>query len=363
MKKIIVVFVTLMLTVSLFAKPVTIDVMIVYDNSATNYLSQASLSQEDFARSLINRLETAYDNSGLELDFNYVHHLAIDYDTLTDNAGNNIGADLGNVAKNPTVLAARETHHADLVQMVVNINHPTDRTWSWVAGIAYQYAPSNSLFDFKPYGYSVVSIQDIITGISGTSAHEIGHNLGASHDPKNQSHNPTVSYGQGYLYSDKNGSTYHTVMAYSTNGEKESPYFSTPCKEYPNGTAVGIAGQYDNTRAISNAMGVIASFYGVEQTNDAVTIDICPPSYTITVETPISNGQVNCPTTATPGDEVTCKAIPEADFTLSAWSGACEDTPKTELICQFIANGDVTVGATFTEQGIPENYIFYSSFE
>ncbi len=254
-----------------YAAPVTIDVMVVYDNSAQAYLTNNNLNQDQFAANVMNQLQVPYINSGLDVEFNLVHTMSINYDSVAGTNGSGIGNDLDNISDNTVVQNARANHNADLVQLFVNLNRPA--TGSWASGIANLYIPNNPAWYSKAKAYSVVSIQDVGTGISGTAAHEIGHNLGALHDAANMGNVPstwgTPDYARGYVYS-ATGATYHTVMAYNLSGYNESPYFSTPCKEYPVGAPVGTTDSANNTRFISKNMGTVASYYGAPQTSTEI---------------------------------------------------------------------------------------------
>lgn len=342
--------ISLILSVFIFssyarAATIIIDVMIVYDKSAVAYLNNQGLAQEDFARQLITRFQTPYTNSGLDVKFNYVHHMAIDYDNVAGTDGRNMSADLQYLQKNTVVRQAQKDHNADLVQMAIDIKHPV--YGGWTSGIAYQYIPSNAFSYQRNTGYSVVSIQDIGTGISGTAAHEIGHNLGASHDPAHQASRPTFSYGQGYRYSGGERK-YYTVMAYGGLSETESPYFSTPCKEFPTGTPVGKVGEYDNTRAISEVMAKVASYYGSTQT--ATAIDRCPAvsattTYTVNLSQ-VTNGSLSCsPSSGVSGTTVNCTATPNSGYLLDTWSGAC--SRATGNSCSFTLSSNTSVGVVF----------------
>ncbi len=275
MKKILTIIGAVFSACYTYAAPVTIDVMVVYDNSAQAYITNNGLNQNQFATNVINQLQTPYMNSGLDVEFNLVHTMAINYNSVAGTNGSGIANDLNYISGNAVVQNARTAHNADLVQMFVNLNHPA--TGSWTSGIANLYIPSNPAWYNKTQSYSVVSIQDVGTGISGTAAHEIGHNLGALHDPAHMGNVPPSwgipDYARGYVYSVA-GTTYHTVMAYNLSSYSESPYFSTPCKTFPTGTPVGTTDSANNTRFISKNMGTVASYYGTLQTSTEIVS--CP---------------------------------------------------------------------------------------
>ncbi len=341
MKKILTAIAGLLTALYTYAATVTVDVMVVYDNSAAAYLTNNGLNQNDFASNVINQLQTPYNNSGLDIEFNVVHTMAIGYNSVAGPDGNGIANDLTHVSSNAAVQAARVAHNADLVQMLVNLNHPA--TGAWTAGIAYDYN------GFPMSGYSVVSIQDIGSGISGTAAHEIGHNFGALHDSAHITGNPPPLYARGYLYS-ASGTNYYTVMAYGSLGYVESPYFSTPCKQYPAGTPVGVAGSANNTRVISKNMGSVASYYGAAQTSTEIIG--CPSTYTVTPQTNgTGTGTLNCnPLNAASGSEVTCTANPNSNSYTASWSGVtCKaGTGNGTDSCKFDLTANITVTATFT---------------
>ena len=87
-------------------------------------------------------------------------------------------------------------------------------------------------------------------------AHEIGHNLGANHDPANASGSP-YAYGHGYQ---RPANGWRTIMAYDcTNGCTRINFWSNPNKTY-NGVAMGTAAQSNNARVLNERKATVAAF-------------------------------------------------------------------------------------------------------
>ncbi|OZB03966.1 MAG: hypothetical protein B7X54_08875, partial [Idiomarina sp. 34-48-12] len=97
-----------------------------------------------------------------------------------------------------------------------------------------------------------------------TFAHELGHNLGAHHDPATLTRNgkePSYSYGAGYV--DKQND-FATVMAYNSLGSAcegciRIPYYSSAVTTY-NGHSTGVTGISENDLVIANRAATVANF-------------------------------------------------------------------------------------------------------
>lgn len=279
-----------------FANAVTIDIMVVYDQPAIRYLASNGISSKLYAADLINKINTPFKNSGIDVKYRLAHSTTVNYSNVAGTNGMNMNADLRYITANEQIKQLRQQYQADLVHFVVNIDHP--RYGSWMSGIAYEPCMSAGQVDVacsRKYAYSVSSIQDThYSSIAGSSSHEIGHNLGAGH-ARNPNMNETATfepYGYGYYFTSSKGYDYHTVMAYSRNGSRRAPYFSTPCKTYK-GQKVGIANIADNRRAIQQTMGIVANYYGSQQHYDI------PLSYSCqtTVQTPENTTALSAPPT------------------------------------------------------------------
>ena len=96
-------------------------------------------------------------------------------------------------------------------------------------------------------------------------AHELGHNMGAHHDPAN-GNNTTYTYGHGYQY----GTSWRTIMAYACPGGcPRLNYWSSPQITY-NGVAMGNANQSDNRRVLIERKATVAAFRSAVANNAPV---------------------------------------------------------------------------------------------
>lgn len=274
-----------LLTMASLAKALTIDVMIVYDNQAIKYLEKHRISPKLYAVDLVNKINVPFRNSGIEVKYRLAHSMALPYNNVAGRDGMKMVDDLTYITNHRQVKEIRRQKQADLVHFVVDIDHP--RYGSWMAGIAYEPCFFNGKINVscsRKYAYSVSSIQDThYSSIAGSSAHEIGHNLGAGHarNPNKDEHNIFQPYGYGHYFTTRQGYDYHTVMAYTRGGSRRAPYFSTPCKTYK-GEVVGKANYADNRQAILRTMGMVANYYGPKQAYEIPTVFTCPDEVTLT---------------------------------------------------------------------------------
>lgn len=88
-------------------------------------------------------------------------------------------------------------------------------------------------------------------------AHELGHLVGASHNPEAKPSNVPYAWGHGYRM-EQHG--WRTVMAYAGGKKCERiPYWSTPTVSR-SGIPLGTPDRHDNARVIRERAGDVARF-------------------------------------------------------------------------------------------------------
>jgi hypothetical protein len=217
-----------------------IDVLVVYTTATKNILGGDAQAQA-LAQQAIDATNTAYINSKIRQRVRLVHAQEFVY-TETGNASQ----DLSNLRSSATIQALRDTHKADLVAMIGEI--------SGVCGIGYLMG-SNTVNGNPNNAFTATTRSCAVGNLS--FAHELGHNMGSTHNPENGS-TPTYPFGFGHWV---NGS-FRTVMSYAdpcTSGCTRRAYFSNP-EIYFAGHPTGIDNARDNARSINLTADVIAAY-------------------------------------------------------------------------------------------------------
>ena len=126
--------------------------------------------------------------------------------------------------------------------------------------------------DFEDRGFNVV-VMDQIGAPSYSLLHEIGHNMGCTHnredamnrgipdtDPSNNSIFKAFNYGKRWIV---DGQGYRTIMAYDTEDtstyNNRIPYFSNPLIQYQ-GVTTGNLNSEDNAQVLSVTTPYVANF-------------------------------------------------------------------------------------------------------
>ncbi len=216
-----------------------IDVLVVYTTATKNVLGGDTQAQT-LAQQAIDATNTAYINSKIRQRVRIVH--AAEYQYVETSSAS---TDLSALRNNASIQALRNTHNADLVAMIGEIQG--------ACGIGYLMGAVST--NSQNNGFTFTGRTCAVGNLS--FAHELGHNMGSHHNPENGS-NPSYPYGFGHYI---NGN-YRTVMSYvdpCTSGCTRRPYFSNPSVVF-NGEPTGIKNARDNARSIENTADFIANY-------------------------------------------------------------------------------------------------------
>ena len=230
--------------------PVTIDLLVAYTPDALSRVGNSIDAMNEQVRRIVSYTNQAHANSGTGVTFSLVNLSA-----LSTAASDNFSADL-NAAASPDgvwdeLLSLRETYKADVVSVLVGGTQQ-----GTLCGLGYTNGISGSFDQSGPYMFNIVSIAPSCT--FATIAHEIGHNLGCSHDRANASSPGFQSFSFGYSFVGNSKSKFHTVMAVTP--DIEIPFFSSPLLSF-DGKPIGVAGSEDNAQSIALASSAVANLY------------------------------------------------------------------------------------------------------
>lgn len=216
-----------------------IDVMVLYTAAARQGAGGTANIQATI-QAAIDAGNTAYANSQIVQRLRLVHMSEVTYAE-----SGSFGAHLSWLSSNSAVAALRNTYRADVVDLMVN-----DTEYCGLASLMVNVSPS-----FASSAFSVTSRTCAVGNFS--LVHELGHNMGAHHDPANGG---TAAYPYSYGHF-VNGS-FRTVMAYNsecTQGCTRVSRFSNPNVNYL-GAPTGVANTRDNHRVLNNTASVVANF-------------------------------------------------------------------------------------------------------
>lgn len=212
-----------------------IDVLVVYTLAVKNAVG-GDAQANALAQAAIDATNTAYINSKVRQRVRLVH---------TEETALTEANSLGNLRADAATQALRNTHSADMVAMLTNS----------LGGCGVAYVMSNVSTGFAPSAYSVTLRTCAVGNL--TFAHELGHNMGSTHDPANGG-SSAYPYSFGHYVS----GNYRTVMSYSnqcTGGCTRRPQFSNPDVEFQ-GAATGLRGTRNNARSLEGTADTVANF-------------------------------------------------------------------------------------------------------
>ena len=232
-----------------------LDILMLYTASAAQRLEQAGWGPPaTFTQHAMDYLNLVLRNNRVTVTANMVHQEAAP--SVLDEYTH----PLDPLERNGEVHDLRVEHGADLVHLFFN-------TQTGYCGLANLMVRRHTAANFWPSGYGITSVAggcvsaerlvrpDEHANHVETFAHEIGHNLGANHDPDNTGLDPAdaifpYAFGHHNFTPQPNRKS---VMSY--NEGRQLPFFST-VRLKPDGYTLGVANERENERAVQQTVHI-----------------------------------------------------------------------------------------------------------
>ncbi len=232
-----------------------IDVMVVWTPAAQSANGGAAAMQS-LAQASIDNSNLTYLNSGIAQRLRLVHAEQVSYTERTNCAGGGTAFDCGldDITGNgdgfmDNVHTLRDTHGADMVSLFIN-----DTAFCGIAWLFTGNAAS---------GFSVLASNTCPVG-NKSFVHELGHNMGAHHDPYVAPGPGAWAYSHGIV---NLASRWRDVLAYNNQCADTTPFTSCPRIQYMsnpkltyNGAALGDAAVRNNTHTLNKTAKAVAAF-------------------------------------------------------------------------------------------------------
>lgn len=270
---------------------VTIDLMVLYNQDFA--LAYPGSELQTRINELISVANQAYIDSLVNITLRLVHTEEINYtswtsnDELLDDLTNGVGV-FANIA------SLRQTYGADLVTFIRPFasDYHDGCGKAWIGGYN-----GNDMSLYAHLAYSVIS-----EGADGwnycddfTLPHELGHNMGCSHDRDNTTIQGAYPYSYGYDVAGTNA--FGTIMSYD---EPTLGYFSNPdvseCNGQPCGIDIYLINSANNALSMNNTRFKVADFTAAASNDTSSTDTVNITKLAISPET---SPQVNTPLTVT----------------------------------------------------------------
>ena len=213
----------------------------------------------------------AYRNSGIAQRIRLVNKQAVVYTENTSGGGafDNALTALTNGTIAGTA-AARNTYGADEVVLVIN-----DPQYCGVAWLPSTISSGNA-----GLGFAIVGGGSCLT-TNFSFGHELGHNMGAHHDPYVAPGPGAFAYSHGKSHiGTSSGNSWRTIMAYNNEcaanvgGCTRLQYFSNPMVNYTDGNAMGDGPARNNALTLNKSANAVSNYRAVTQPITATFSDV-----------------------------------------------------------------------------------------
>lgn len=234
-----------------------LDLMVLYTATAAANWRGRGMRPEAAVRNAVDYLNMVFRNGamGREARLAHVAEAPAELDRVArDGKGYYDSSLMDRLRWNGDVLRWRREHDADLVHLFTG-ESPFLLEY---AGLADLLLSSNTAENFADQGYGITTNSLVLLNEAAVLAHEIGHNLGAHHEPMNAVgawRNSVRPYAFGHIDTTRLPQL-GTAMSY---GGQIEPYFST-LRIRPWGREMGIAGERENERALRETLGLASGF-------------------------------------------------------------------------------------------------------
>jgi hypothetical protein len=264
----------------------TVDVLLGYTNGFATRLGGQSQAVTRLTF-LVDVTNQAYINSQIAARVRLVRTQQVTYPDATNNEtalyeltgcieepDGDLDCDFSRVpASLQPLLAAQNQYGADLVSLVRVFNDPENDGCgiAWLLGAEQtpieQFGPDSGLSVISDSSGNLFPDNGYICR-DETLAHELGHNMGSTHDRETAEGDDGVldpeDYGRyPYSFGHKTGAgqgNFYTVMAYGDSGQTKYRVFSNPAITYCGGFACGVTNTVDNARSLRQTIPIIATF-------------------------------------------------------------------------------------------------------
>jgi hypothetical protein len=159
--------------------------------------------------------------------------------------------------------ALRDSSGADLVCLLQQRFDTQSAGIAWTMTVGEFDHATNPLYGFSVVQYNYMTVEHVF-------AHEVGHNLGCTHNREDSSSQAAYPYSYGYRFTAANGTRYRDIMSYDTSpGYRFLAYFSTPLVTpidrgvsigSPVGITAGLSGESDCSRTIDQVAFEVSQF-------------------------------------------------------------------------------------------------------